>query len=205
MAAGSQRIFISSVLVAGLAVGVAVIVWSPNLTLTRSATLDGPVETVVDDENLFRQRQEVIVGDAEPTGIVVSVVPGGDRSTIMVWFEQPRPALYGVEVRFLTSAPGAPTPGDIWLATPSGDWPPIWFGTTWEGDVRYETEGLGPDGRGTTSTTTLDFRVPHAGVDNMQDQPLAMEMRVVLQSEFAPVRSWEATTLFELPLGERPS
>jgi hypothetical protein len=172
---------------------------SPTVTLTRPASLDGPVETVVDDDNLVRQRQTVVVGGEDRTDVVVSVLRAGEHRTVALWIERPQPALYGLEARFLTSGPAGPDPSDVWLEPPAGAWPASRFDAR-DGDVRYAVDGLGPDGRGSTSTTVLDFHLPERVAD-AEPGSVTVEVTVRLQpARSIVVRSWEATSVFELPL-----
>lgn len=116
--------------------------------------------------------------------------PGSYRIRIAVG--QPDPRLHRIDLRFRTmAAPGLPSAA-LRLDAPGGDWPPMTFGVTSEGDQRFAAEGLD------SNTTVVDFFLP---VERVQELPDELGVDITFELRSTPgLTSWAGRAHVALPL-----
>lgn len=180
------------VVVATLLVAVLAVVW----VLPHAVLFTRPLERASTERDVSsRSYAEVTEFTAGGRTAQVSIEVFREWSgeyRIRVAVAQPDPRLHSLDVRFRTmAAPSLPSAA-LRLEAPGGDWPPMRFETTSEGDQRFAADGI--DGH----TTIVDFYLPEERAEELPEE-LGVDLAFDLRSP-PSLSSWEATTHVSLPL-----
>lgn len=132
-------------------------------------------------------------GNDQPTQVAAEAFRNhrGDYR-IRVVVARPRPRLHAIDVSFRGHGPPPLPVNGLLLEAPGGDWPPVIYGASDNGALRFAADGLD------SHTTTVDFFLL---ADSVAQVPAELAVDITIDLRSPPsLTSWQGSTQVHLPI-----